>query len=105
MKRLIMEYVDQCPNGQIALLGYSQGAMVIGDVLCGFSEAGFEEEWSDPLAAKYGDRSEFVWGGKSHDLRMLEMLTVEQLSRRCRWVMLVMCLVNRTMRGLVRCLA
>jgi acetylxylan esterase len=39
MQSLIVSYEARCPNSKIALLGYSQGAHVVGDVLCGTSEA------------------------------------------------------------------
>jgi len=39
MQSLITSYEARCPNSKIALLGYSQGAQVVGDVLCGTSEA------------------------------------------------------------------
>ena len=35
MTMLIKEYGDACPNGKMALLGYSQGAQVVGDTLLG----------------------------------------------------------------------
>ncbi|GME52458.1 carbohydrate esterase family 5 protein [Neofusicoccum parvum] len=38
MTKLVQDYVTACPNTKIALLGYSQGAEVVGDVLCGSSE-------------------------------------------------------------------
>lgn len=38
MKSLIISYEARCPRSKIALLGYSQGAQVVGDVLCGTSE-------------------------------------------------------------------
>lgn len=38
MQHLIASYEARCPNSKIALLGYSQGAQVVGDVLCGTSE-------------------------------------------------------------------
>ena len=58
MLPLIHDYVDSCPGRPIALLGYSQGAQVVGDVLCGVSEAGGGWTPSDPLPSKYGDASE-----------------------------------------------
>ena len=39
MQTLINHYEARCPHSKIALLGYSQGAQVVGDVLCGTSEA------------------------------------------------------------------
>lgn len=47
----IQEYVDSCPNSKISLLGYSQGAQVAMDAVCGTSSAGYIP--SMPLAPKY----------------------------------------------------
>lgn len=33
-------YVQKCPNAKIVLLGYSQGAQIVGDALCGGDSAG-----------------------------------------------------------------
>lgn len=33
-------YVNKCPESKIVLLGYSQGAQIIGDALCGGDSAG-----------------------------------------------------------------
>ncbi|KAE9379787.1 carbohydrate esterase family 5 protein [Stipitochalara longipes BDJ] len=41
MTQLIQSYVARCPSSKIALLGYSQGAQVVGDVLCGTGEKFF----------------------------------------------------------------
>ncbi|KAK0112044.1 hypothetical protein ONS96_001305 [Cadophora gregata f. sp. sojae] len=41
MTKLIENYAARCPNSKMALMGYSQGAQVIGDVMCGTSEANF----------------------------------------------------------------
>ncbi|KAL2070109.1 hypothetical protein VTL71DRAFT_14789 [Oculimacula yallundae] len=35
MKTLVVDYVARCPNAKIALLGYSQGAHVAADLMCG----------------------------------------------------------------------
>ncbi|KAH7317724.1 cutinase [Rhexocercosporidium sp. MPI-PUGE-AT-0058] len=41
MTKLIENYAARCPGSKMALMGYSQGAQVIGDVMCGTSEANF----------------------------------------------------------------
>ncbi|KAI9050534.1 hypothetical protein LZ554_005695 [Drepanopeziza brunnea f. sp. 'monogermtubi'] len=51
MTKMIEEYSARCPNSKIALMGYSQGAQVVGDVLCGTSEANFNT--TQPIAEKY----------------------------------------------------
>lgn len=56
MTALIEEYVDSCPQSKIVLLGYSQGAHVIGDVLCGTSEVGLNT--TAPLSSTYSGNSE-----------------------------------------------
>lgn len=49
MKSAVEEYHDACPNGRIAVLGYSQGAHISLDALCGGSVDGFEELTPLPL--------------------------------------------------------
>jgi len=52
MTRLIQEYVAQCgEESKVALMGYSQGAHVTGDVLCG-------SDGNEPLSEKYNANSE-----------------------------------------------
>ncbi|CZT04166.1 related to acetylxylan esterase precursor [Rhynchosporium graminicola] len=53
MKKLITSYVTRCPNTKIALLGYSQGAHVAADVMCG-SLSGFaaSTQISSAIASK-----------------------------------------------------
>ncbi|KAL1306128.1 hypothetical protein AAFC00_004242 [Neodothiora populina] len=51
--KLIEEYVASCPNSKIVLLGYSQGAQVVGDTVCGISSSGFKT--TSPLDSKYND--------------------------------------------------
>ncbi|KAH8647048.1 cutinase [Tricladium varicosporioides] len=41
MTKLIQDYTARCPNSKIALMGYSQGAQVAGDVICGTTSNGF----------------------------------------------------------------
>lgn len=55
MLSLIQSYTTKCPNSKIALLGYSQGAQVAGDVMCGTSEAGFNA--TAPLDASLSKNS------------------------------------------------
>lgn len=35
VKNQLTAYVNRCPNSKVVLIGYSQGAQVIGDALCG----------------------------------------------------------------------
>lgn len=41
LTQLVTAYQACCPASQIVLMGYSQGAQVTADFLCGTSEAGF----------------------------------------------------------------
>ncbi|KAH7156442.1 cutinase [Dactylonectria macrodidyma] len=41
LTKMIKKFAKNCPNTDIILMGYSQGAHVISDVLCGASENGF----------------------------------------------------------------
>ncbi|KAK9444280.1 Cutinase [Metarhizium brunneum] len=41
LTELLEDYHKSCPDGKVAILGYSQGAQVSLDTLCGTDEAGF----------------------------------------------------------------
>ncbi|KAH7001431.1 cutinase [Ilyonectria destructans] len=41
LTKLIQQYSEKCPRTKMVLMGYSQGAHVTSDVLCGTSETGF----------------------------------------------------------------
>ncbi|KAH8883120.1 cutinase-domain-containing protein [Thozetella sp. PMI_491] len=41
--QLLANYTKQCPNGKVALLGYSQGGQAVIDTLCGHSEYPFND--------------------------------------------------------------
>jgi acetylxylan esterase len=57
MTKLVESYATRCPSTKIALLGYSQGAQVAGDVICGRSEPGFNA--TQPLSAAFSKNSMF----------------------------------------------
>lgn len=40
MKKLVQDYAAKCPTSKIAVMGYSQGANVAADVMCGSSGMG-----------------------------------------------------------------
>ena len=41
MQKLVQAYAEKCPGSKMAVMGYSQGAQVAADVMCGTSETGF----------------------------------------------------------------
>jgi len=49
---MIQSYVASCPNARIVLMGYSQGAHVVGDTLCG-------SDSNSPLPSRYSANSKF----------------------------------------------
>lgn len=57
MRQDIESYVNACPNGKVVLMGYSQGAEVISDVVCGGSTFGFGG--GSRLPNKYQNASKF----------------------------------------------
>jgi acetylxylan esterase len=52
----LMNYVDKCKAARVVLLGYSQGAHVIGDVMCGGGVSQSLGPSTPPIAKKYQDR-------------------------------------------------
>lgn len=55
MTALVENYVALCPSSKIVLVGYSQGAQVVGDTICGTTSSGFTQ--TSALASKYSDNS------------------------------------------------
>jgi len=51
----IKSYTSKCP-GKIVLFGYSQGAQVMGDVMCGGGGAVGLGPWTPPIASSYSDK-------------------------------------------------
>lgn len=49
-------YVDNCPESKVVLLGYSQGAHIIGDVLCGGGGVPGIGAESPPISTDIGDK-------------------------------------------------
>ncbi|KAF6815032.1 acetyl xylanesterase [Colletotrichum plurivorum] len=66
MTQLVQDYAKQCPQTKMVLMGYSQGAHVTADVLCGTSESGFEA--TQPQAADVTDKvaAVLLMGDPSH---------------------------------------
>lgn len=57
MQVLIQDYATRCPDSKMALMGYSQGAQVAGDIMCGTNETGFPT--TAPLSAALSKNSSF----------------------------------------------
>lgn len=55
----IISYAEACPESKIVLMGYSQGAMVLGDVLAGGGDGNILGNYTKPLvdARTVGDHS------------------------------------------------
>ncbi|KAH8428954.1 uncharacterized protein LDX57_006627 [Aspergillus melleus] len=62
----IESYAMDCPSTDIILLGYSQGAQVILDVLCGTSETGFNETAPLPWSSGQNVKAVVLMGDTSH---------------------------------------
>jgi hypothetical protein len=58
MNQMIIDYAEECPESKIVLMGYSQGAHVTGDVLCGSDN-------NDPLSSEYNATSKPRFSGRS----------------------------------------
>ncbi|KAF2434051.1 cutinase [Tothia fuscella] len=52
----LQKYVDTCNKASVVLLGYSQGAHVVGDVMCGGGQATSLGPSTPPIAKKYQDK-------------------------------------------------
>lgn len=49
-------YTQSCPNAKVVLLGYSQGAHIIGDTMCGGGEAPGLGPATPPIDAAVGEK-------------------------------------------------
>lgn len=56
MKEAIEEYSDACPDNQMAIFGYSQGAQISSDALCGGSGGWFNRE-AEPVSVDIIEKS------------------------------------------------
>lgn len=54
--RQLMSYVDKCSKARVVLLGYSQGAHIVGDVMCGGRGSIALGPSTPPIAKKYQDK-------------------------------------------------
>ncbi|KAI1909615.1 hypothetical protein LOZ53_006413 [Ophidiomyces ophidiicola] len=57
--RQLTAYVKRCPNSKIVMLGYSQGAHVIGDSLCGGGGVAGIGPVTPPIAREIGNHGTF----------------------------------------------
>ncbi|KAH8897976.1 cutinase [Thozetella sp. PMI_491] len=66
MTKLVNDYAVACPNSKMVLMGYSQGAQVTADTLCGTSEANFNA--TQPVSAEIASKVAAVvlMGDPSH---------------------------------------
>lgn len=58
LTELLEDYHKSCPDGKIAILGYSQGAQVSLDTLCGTDETGFTT--TDAISSSAVDNGMFI---------------------------------------------
>lgn len=71
MKDAIQEYYDTCPNNTMAVFGYSQGAQISSDALCGGSGGWFNDE-SAPVDIEIVEKSSTsIHRPSSPDMSML----------------------------------
>lgn len=56
LTKQLTNYTEACPNSKVVLLGYSQGAHVIGDVMCGGGEAPGLGPSTPPIDAAVGEK-------------------------------------------------
>lgn len=63
LQGIIKSAVEQCPNQKIVLMGYSQGAEVIGDALCSSTASTTQQ-----LSSQYADNIKAIvlWGDPAH---------------------------------------
>ncbi|KAK1983914.1 cutinase [Colletotrichum cereale] len=66
MTKLVRDYAARCPDTKMVLMGYSQGAQVAADVVCGTSEQGFTA--TQPQPAEVADKvaAILLMGDPSH---------------------------------------
>ncbi|KAK2594742.1 hypothetical protein QQS21_007540 [Conoideocrella luteorostrata] len=63
VKKQLSDYVQACPDAKILLLGYSQGANIIGDALCGGNTGGQGPD-TDPIGGDISSHvAAVVWYG------------------------------------------
>lgn len=66
MKAAIEDYHDKCPDGRMAVFGYSQGAQISSDALCGGSGGWFNSD-SEPVDVNIIEKSGKMPGGRGHE--------------------------------------
>lgn len=71
----IKRYADECPDSKIVLIGYSQGALVVGDLLAG---GGNNSELGNMTTPPYIDFTTYGQRGERFDVDIprLQMLTM-----------------------------
>ncbi|KHN98641.1 Cutinase [Metarhizium album ARSEF 1941] len=66
LTELLQEHQTSCPDGKVAILGYSQGAQVTLDTLCGTDEVGFQATAPIPSDAVKNVVAITVFGDPTH---------------------------------------
>ncbi|OQE44782.1 hypothetical protein PENCOP_c002G05388 [Penicillium coprophilum] len=73
MQQFVQEYVESCPSTKIVVVGYSMGAVLMMDSLCGTSEVGFF--FVAPLAPFYNSITRQFSGVRSKPLILSQNFT------------------------------
>ncbi|KAF2092120.1 carbohydrate esterase family 5 protein [Saccharata proteae CBS 121410] len=73
----LTKYVEACPCSEIVLLGYSQGAQVIGDSLCG-GGAVIDDAFTEPIDRSIGDHGELTAIVQFGDPRFIKGLSFDK---------------------------
>lgn len=88
LTKQLTEYANDCPDSKVVLLGYSQGAHVIGDVLCGGGGVPGIGDESPPISTDIGDKGMSL---RTSGLTFLQcFLTDNQWLQSSKWATLVM---------------
>ncbi|CZT04721.1 hypothetical protein WAI453_007718 [Rhynchosporium graminicola] len=66
MTNMIETYTMRCPQSKLVLMGYSQGAQVVGDVMCGTSTPAFNSTPPIPIAMTKNIVAIIQMGDPSH---------------------------------------
>lgn len=82
MMKLVTSYASQCPDSRMILMGYSQGAQVTADVLCGTMEASFNT--TEALSTSIQDKGKSSFSIRTQDRSDRHELLTSPCSCCCR---------------------